>query len=501
MSKIQSLITLVRSLSYSEKKAFKIRSGRNKKLSDYLLLYEIIDKNPTGTKEMIHAQFTTENPNASFEIAGKYLFELLLETMLTLRNSQDSFSFLYKRIIHARILYEKSLITESLNLLEEIIKLAVKYENQHALLLAQRLELDYLLAAGFQQLDEKQLLKKQFEITESLKYIRKINEQSALYEILKHRILNKGQIRSQKQKDDLNDLVFSEISLVASLNVDNFEINKLHQLFQSNYLISVGDNQSALNSYYELNNLFEGNKHLWNNPPIYYLHTLEGILESLRSIRNYEGMPYFVNQLKSIDCESASFKLNVDCTIFLYELFPLLDSGDFVKCNLLINKYKEILYDKFNSLAHSRQAELSLYTSLVFFGNNEFLKAHKFLNQIILQGKSYYSLPLFRTIRLVNLIILYKMNDFDLIKYEIRTLMRDIKGFERNYRIERIMFRFLSKPLPSPSFKRVQAWNKLKKELEEIKHDVFEQKILQIFDFTAWIEAVFTKKSLSEILQ
>ena len=111
MSKIQSLITLVRSLSYSEKKAFKIRSGRNKKLSDYLLLYEIIDKNPTGTKEMIHAQFTTENPNASFEIAGKYLFELLLETMLTLRNSQDSFSFLYKRIIHARILYEKSLIT------------------------------------------------------------------------------------------------------------------------------------------------------------------------------------------------------------------------------------------------------------------------------------------------------------------------------------------------------------------------------------------------------
>ena len=62
-------------------------------------------------------------------------------------------------------------------------------------------------------------------------------EQSSLYENLKHRIGLKGNIRSQKHKDELNDLVYSEISIVASMNLDNFEISKLHQLFQSNYLI------------------------------------------------------------------------------------------------------------------------------------------------------------------------------------------------------------------------------------------------------------------------
>ncbi len=501
MSKIQSLITLVHSLSHAEKKAFRLRSGRNKQLPDYLMLYDIIDKHPSLTKVEFQQLFTNQNPKANFETAGKYLFELLLETMLNLRKDQDSLSYLYKRIIHARILYEKSLINESLDILEEVIKQAEKFENHNVMLLALRLELDYLLAAGFPQIDEKTLLKKHFRITESLKYIRKINEQSSLYEILKHRILNKSQIRTQKQKDELNDLVYSEISLVSSLNVDNFEINKLHQLFQSNYLISVGDNQSALNSYYELNNLFEENKHLWNKPPVYYLHTLEGILESLRSIRNYEGMTYFVTQLKSIECESASFKLNVVCTTFLYELFPFLDGGDFSACNALMASYKESLYDKFNSLPRSRQAELSLYTSLVFFGNGEYQKAHKFLNQIILQGKYYFSLPLFRTIRLVNLIILYKLNNIDLIKYEIRTLMRDIGGYERNYRIERYLFKFLSKPVPSQSFKRLQVWNKSKKELDEIEHDVFENKILQIFNFTAWIESALTKRPLSEVLQ
>jgi hypothetical protein len=501
MSKIQSLITLVHSLTHAEKKAFRIRSGRNKQQPDYLLLYDIIDKHPALSKDEIQDLFSKASPRATFETTGKYLFGLLLETMLDLRNEQDSFSYLYKRIIHARMLYEKSLINESLNILEEVIKQAEKFENHNALLLALRLELDYLLAAGFLQMDEKTLLKKQFKLTDALKYIRKINEQSSLYEILKHRILNKGQIRTQKQKDDLNDLVFSEISLVSSLNVDNFEINKLHQLFQSNYLISVGDYQSALNSYYELNNLFEENKHLWNNPPVYYLHTLEGILESLRSIRNYEGMPYFIDQLKHIASESATFKLNVVCTTYLYELFPLLDRGDFQPCNTLMLTYKELLYDKFNSLPRSRQAELSLYTSLVYFGNGEYQKAHKFLNQIILQGKNYFTLPLFRTIRLVNLMILYKLNDVDLIKYEIRTMMRDIGRFERNYRIERFLFRFVSKPLPSPSFKRKLIWDKTKKELDDIKQDLFERKILQIFDFTAWIESVMTKIPLTEVLK
>jgi tetratricopeptide (TPR) repeat protein len=501
MSKIQSLITLVHSLTHAEKKAFRIRSGRNKQQPDYLLLYDIIDKHPALSKTEIQTMFAETSPRATFETTSKYLFELLLESMLNLRKEQDSFIFLYKKIIHARMLYEKSLISESLNILEEVIRLAEKYENHNALLLALRLELDYLLAAGFPTMDEKTLLKKQFKLTDALKYIRKINEQSSLYEILKHRILNKGQIRTQKQKDDLNDLVFSEISLVSSLNVDNFEINKLHQLFQSNYLISVGDYQSALNSYYELNNLFEENKHLWNKPPIYYLHTLEGILESLRSIRNYEGMSYFIVQLKNIVCESVTFKLNVVCTTYLYELFPLLDHGEFEKCSKLMITYRDSLYEKFNSLPRSRQAELSLYTSLVYFVNGEYQKAHKFLNQIILHEKNYFSLPLFRTIRLVNLMILYKMNDIDLIKYEIRTMMRDIGGFERNYRIERFLFRFLSNPLPSPSFKRIQVWNKTKKELDDIKQDLFERKILQIFDFTAWIESQLTKTPLSEVLQ
>jgi hypothetical protein len=421
--------------------------------------------------------------------------------MLELKKEQDSFYFLFNKILKAKILYEKSLFDECFGLLNDIIENAEKYENYYALLLAERLELDYLLALNFPNLNEKTLLKKQFRLNEALKYVRKINEQSSLYENLKHRIVYKGHARSQKQKDELNDLVFSEISIVASQNLDNFEISKLHQLFQSNYLISVGDYKSALNSYIELNNLFEANKHLWSNPPIYYLHTLEGVLESLRGIHNYEGMSYFINQLKAIDSQSAGFRINLTCITFLYELFPFLDRGDFISSMLLINTYKDSLFDKLFSLNRARQAELCLYTSLVYFGNADYHSAHKFLNQIILRGKNYYYLPMYRTIRLVNLMILYKLSDFDLIRYEIRSMKRDLKDTAKDYKIENFLFKFLSKQLPAAGQKREQLLERTLKEFNEINQDVFEKQILRIFDFTAWVESLLRKIPLSEVLK
>lgn len=500
MTKFQSLLLLIHSMTLPEKKAFRIKSSRKRARPDYLVLYDIIEKSREKETLLIRNKFLDQKTGASFETTVRYLYELMLDSMLELRKEQDSFYHLFNKILKARILYEKSLFDECFELLNYVIEHAEKYENYNAQLLASRLELEYLLALNFPNINEKTLLKKQFKLNEILKYLRKINEQSSLYETLKHRIIYKGHARSQKQKDELNDLVFSEISIVASLNLNNFEISKLHQLFQSNYLISVGDYKSALNSYIELNNLFEANKHLWSNPPVYYLHTLEGVLESLRSIHNYEGMTYFINQLKAIDSQSAAFRINLTCITFLYELFPFLDRGDFTSSMSLMNEYKDQLFDKLFTLNRARQAELCLYTALIYFGNSEYYKAHRFLNQIILHGKNYYYLPLYRTIRLVNLIILYKLGDFELIKYEVRSMKRDFTYTSKDYMIERFLFKFLTKQLPAAGLKRQQLLEKTLKEINEIQKDVFEKQILRIFDFTAWVESLIRKVPLSEVL-
>jgi len=501
MTQVHSVIHLIHSMTAVEKKAFSSHARFDNRCPNYLTLYTIIARNGTISDAELKEAFLKACPGASLETSAKYLFYRMLDTIQALRKTQDSFFSLFDTIMKARILFEMSLFDECFDLLREVMEQARKNENYYALLLASRLELEYLLAVNFPGMSEKSLLQKQFQLTEALKFLRRINEQSSLYEILKYRVLYKGHTRSQQQKNELNDLVFSELSLVASQNMENFEINKLHQLFQSVYLISVGDYKSAQHSFYELNTLFESNRHLWSDPPIYYLNMLEGVLESLRSIHDYEGMGYFLDQLKKIESSSTDFRINLVSITFQYELFPLLDTGDFVACRTLIDQYKFKLYEKSGNLNRVRQAELYLYTSIVYLGSGEYHKALKALNQIYLRIKNITFLPLHRTIRLINLVILYHLDETELIKNEIRSLKRDMSSNDKGYRIERFLFGFLNKHQSHLTAGRPREWEKVGIAIDDIRQDPFEQQILRIFDFTAWIESQYRLIPLSDVLK
>lgn len=502
MSKLSSLISLIQSLTKSERKKISSFLNLDKNTADYAILYKVIDEKPTDNQQQIRADFIKLRPNAAFNTAVNYLFDTLLLILKQLRISQDSYYALFNLLMNARVLYEKSLYHECFLLLTKIQNEAVKFENFTILLIAQKMELDYLLGLDFPDTTEQELLNKQYKINETLKKIRKINEHASLYELLKHRILHKGPVRSNKQKQEMNDLVVSEMSIVSSSGFENFEIQKNHKLFQSNYLINVGDYKSALNSYYELNNIFEQNMHLLSNPPMYYLNTIEGVLESLRTIRNYEGMTYFINQLSKLETTSVHFKFQIDCVIFLYSLLPLVDTGKFAEAIRMIDIHKESIIDKTNLLSTEKQIQLLLYTAIVYLGTGEPHKARKIISRIIQSERKVFSLPLFRTIRLVNLMVLYEQKEFDYMDFEIRSVKREIQNNEKSYQLEQVILKFLSKtPEVLTEQERLLLWQKLKPQIDELQNNKFELQLLHVFNFIAWIESKVFKVPLHKVLK
>lgn len=336
----------------------------------------------------------------------------------------------------------------------------------------------------------------------TLKNISQLNEQSALYELLKHRMLNRGASRSLDDTRQMDDLVASEISIVASAGVENFEIKKNHQLFQANYFVTVGDYKAAFNSFVELNKLFEENTHLWNNPPVYYLMTVEGMLESLRIMHNYEGMNYFIEKLENLSSSSSSFQLNVAYVVFLYRLFSYIDRGDFEQAGLWIAKHQSCLIDKIPLLKEQQQAEMSLYIALVYLGNGEYRKARKRLSTTIGRGH-LYSLSLFRTIRIVNMMIHYELDDVDYIQSELRSIKRQmLKNKGHNLKVESFLLKFLNASFVDKSRKkRAEIWESMAEEVHALYTDKYEIQILRKFDFVAWVEAKIFEVPLSDILK
>ncbi len=502
MTRIESLVSLVQSMTTAEKRQFSMNFTKGDFSKDYLIIYRIIEREKKLYPEEIKNLFFLNKPEGSFDTAMKYLYDKLLDLLLALRKNKDSFSLLFQGILKAKLLFERSMFNECFALLEEIIDEAKRLENYHALLLASKLELDYLLRMNFLDVTEQELFHKQYAMGEVLKLIRTVNAQSSLYELLKHRLIHKGNIRSDKQKQEMNDLVVSEFSIVASSNESNFEIVKMHQLFQANYLICVGDYKAAYNSYKELTILFESNSHLWENPPFDYLSTLEGVLESLRSVGNYEGMDYFVAQLRNLTKHSSlNFRINAICLLFQYELIPLLDRGNFTDCNKLIEKFKEELYDKFSWLSPIRQTELCLYTSLIYLGNRQFKRAKKIISNITFD-RSLGDLPLSRTIKLVRLMLYYEEGAFDAIQHDTRSIKRGISSYkDQTFQIEHRMLWLLNhNSLPTLQRTRNELWSKIEPSIKALRHDKYESQVLRLFDFTAWMESKILKKDLSDIL-
>ena len=79
---------------------------------------------------------------------------------------------------------------------------------------------------------------------------------------------------------------------------------------------------------------------------------------------------------------------------------------------------------------------------------------------------------------------------------------KEMKEYDKGYQIEKAMLSFVNKQdLPVTNRKRELLWEKTEKEIEKFRHDIFEQQVLRIFDFTVWIESRIRKRSLSEVIK
>lgn len=441
MKRVDSVIALVYSLSKAEKKHLALQMLRDNETKDYLIIYDIINKNKTKNSQSVKEAFHELRPSASFEVAIQYLYEKLLDTLLIIRRKKDVHYDLLNSLCKARMLYERSLYEECFEMLSDTIQQAIKYEANEILILATKQELEYLLRLNFPDINEKELYHKHFLQNDALKKIRKTIEQASLHNLLKFRLMHKGAIRTAKQKQDMNDLMVNELYITASSDVEgNFELTRNHKLFQANYLMGVGDYKTALNSYKDLNLLFEQNPRFWSNPPIYYLYVIEGVLDSLRSVDKYDEMSFFLDKLGQLSEHAPlDFKANVVCLQYQYTLFPYLDKGDFLASAELMNQYKATLYDKENWLNPIRKSELLLYTSLRYIGNQDFKAAKRYISNAMIDHNIKY-LPLMRTIRLVRLIVYYETKDFEWVQHESRSIQRNLSSSkEQTFRTEHIV--------------------------------------------------------------
>lgn len=201
--------------------------------------------------------------------------------------------------------------------------------------------------------------------------------------------------------------MLSELHLIANNTYNGFEVDKLHQLFQSTYFLQSGNYKAAIRIYQQLLELFDHNPGRMLNPPLHYLDAVLGVLDSLLSAGLYDEMPFFIAKLHRLTESDypQEFVRKVLAFIYLYDSFRLINCGAFADAQELYKQHEETLFRKLSQQKLDVQLLLQLNLVVLHLVCDRGGEARKAMTRIQATGLVFYNFPAFRIARLVNLLL------------------------------------------------------------------------------------------------
>ena len=483
------VVMLVKTLSAGEKRAFRMHSKRQSGDRAYLDLYDIINTTSSFDIKGIVDEFHQMHPTQSVESVGQYLMRVITDTLVQLKINQDnSYKSMYG-IMRSMVLFERSLDLDGHKELNRV-KMQSRQSQDHMVhYMASRLELNQLAKGSGIHTTENELISLQNNARNLLKVMRQIQEHHSLFEILTFRLKRSGRTLSDADYKKLDDLVLSELSLITRGVEKNFESQKMHLLFQSYYFTHTGDYKSALSVFGKLVSLFENNMQIWQRPPYDYLLTLEGVLQSMRTLRQYEEMSFYLLKIEKLATSKQTEHFISLCQqiILLNTLIRAIYKKKDEVTKDVVRKIEKYILNKKAIVDYERLSELQLYTGIAYLHFNNWKKASTFFDQVIYSPNMMAEI--YKVSRLLNIIVHYELKNLSYLDHEIRAYKRRMKAKKPLLTSEKILLKTIQfDPRRKSRPQRQLFFKRIKNNLSEVENSRYDLQLLKYYDFTHWIK-------------
>lgn len=498
------LFELIKTLSKSEKRYFKLYAKRNliDKQLIFIQLFDVIDKMEVYNEKKISLKF----PKLKGSLLSNHkanLYEQLLMSLRLLKHKKPLIR-IKELISFADVLLQKGLYLQSLIQLNKAKQLATTY---HADIL-------HLEIITFEKLIETSYITRSHqerasELIEETNQIRKTIKEVELWSDLALKMydyyLKFGHI---KNKNDFNQIVsFFEENLPQNKDKNlsfHGEVYKLQSYVWFNYTI-----QEFVQCYkFSLNWIaaFDRSPAMKINESDLYMKGLHNCLSALFYCDEAQRFENKLHVLENyIANNQTSFNRNQSILAFIYletaklNLFFL--RGEFTEgAKYTIDFEKKLL---------EHQDQIDVHRILIFhykiaclkFGMDDYKGAIKHLNFII----NHPSLSLREDIqcfaRILNLIAHYDLGNDELIDYQVKTTYKFLLKLKDMQKVQQAVFKFLRKSGAIDRKQLIPYFIALKEELEVILEDKYERRPTLYLDIISWLESKINNCSVEEIIK
>lgn len=504
MAKIRSdtLFTLVKSLSKSEKRYFRLSqsSAGDKK---FLRLFELIEEQD----EFDENRILHEEPNfvpAQFSNLKAHLYSKILKSLRDFSLKNVPGIEIRELIDEAQILFNKSLYEQCAKRLKKAEKLANETDNLELRLVILKWKKHVLNhtqdRSNSQYVDE--IVESVQEVNER---INNINIFSNLQTKLHALYRRTGYIKNEQEYRKIEQIFTSSLPLVEEKKLSITERINLYHLYIG-YFFFIQDFQQGMEYAERWVNIFRNQKTLQKVGLESYITALNYLLIAQNKLRLYREFQETKKELRTLNKLHPSFyneniRLKMLKYTFVHEFNSLFLSGEFDRGVELIERLASGLEGFIEQLDPHSRVILFYKTACLYFGNNDFSKAVFWLNKILTSKDVDLREDIHGFARILNLICQYELGNIDLIEYSVRSTYRYLLKREDLLEYQRLILNFLKGLNPAMTEEEViSRFEALKERMLAIQDNPYERGFVY-FDMVSWLESKIEKRPIMEVIK
>lgn len=492
MSRTDSLYQLIRALTKSEKRYFKLfasMQGRDKK---YLLLFDAIDAQEVYNEEELKERFRSEKFVRQFSVAKNYLHGLILKSLRLYHSGSSTRYRLHEMLLDIEILSDKRLKSQARKLAGKAAALARRYDKYPLLLEAMVRQDGMDLQRSTTPEGIERMAREQREVLDQLA---NLMEYGFLF-LQAARLVSRGnEVRTREQLNELDGIMAHPLLADEGQARSPRSLMRYHWIHGANHY-ARGRREESLRHSRAIVDLIENNADLLPDHLNFYVASISNVLLVYEQENNAEGFQQVVEKLRTRAQASLSQmkrrsreEAHIFVILYTHLLLMNIRKGEFGKCMELIAEIEQGMERYTNYIDDAARMTFYLHLSRICFAVADYRRALDYNNLILLNPEPIEGGHVYHAARLINLVIHYELGNTFLLRHLIPSTERFFRSRKSFHRFEEIVVDLLENliRLKTPAA-RSRACAGARERLRELENDPLEQRPLQHFDYMEWLK-------------
>lgn len=504
----EALFDLVKSMTKSEKRYFKLMSSRHTigGENNYVRIFDYLDKMDAYDEDALFDYFEGEAFLNRFSITKKRLYDHILNALDSFHASASVEAQIHKMLHASDILYARSLYDQSRRILRSAEKLALKHEKPALVLEVSNKQKRILESSGYYGVSQEEI--DAFTEQENIQ-IKSLKYYSRFWQVksrLFGRMSKKGVARSSEEVEEYTEIC-SDL-LDRDLDVEQLptEARYLYYHIMSAYYYAIADLEQSLKVLRKNLELFEQCDREGAIEVNKQVSVMTNAIYISDKLGDYKSSIMYLNHMKAL---ASKVTANEDLEIKLFssinsiELSMNLRKGAFKEASKVAEQVQEKLEFYGDKIVPARRAFLEFKIAVSFIGIGAFSEALRWVNRILNDGDMDQTEDIISFTQLLELLIHLELNHDQLLPYSIKSTQRFLKTRNRLYSFEKVFLQFVGKLAKCDDrFEVDRYWGDLYNELATLTDDdAFESVALDYFDFQSWAESKLKGRDFESVVR